>query len=146
MFKSKKAIKDVFVHHVNTDSFEDVSREIRRNVRPTDEYLLIEINDSSVTTEIRGGLRGYLIRNGSIVSVTNGLIALNNEDRIIFGTDRFFKDLSNEMILIDALTSLSAEEWMNFLICRKSEFNMLKGENLSAITIIVRNNEDVKLV
>lgn len=142
----KKAVKDVFIHNINTSSFKNVSEEIRRNVKSNDEYLLLEIDDNSVVSEIHGGLKGYLIRNGSIVSVTNGLINLKNEDRLIFGTDRFFRDLSLEMILIDALTSLSAEEWMGFLICRKSEFNMLKGENLSAITVIVRNNEDVRLV
>ena len=140
-----KAIHATFENNVDNISFENVSSEISKHVRSVDEYLLVRINDNSIVTEQHGGVRGYLVRDGNIVRLTNGLITLVNEDRVLLSTDRFLLKLSEEMILVDALTSLSAEEWMDFLVNRISEENMLVGENLSAVTIIVRNAEDVKL-
>ena len=57
----------------------------------------------------------------------------------------FFKFLTKEAILADAVTSISAEEWMDFLVSRISDINMLKGDNLSAVTFIVRNTEDIRI-
>ncbi len=141
-----KAILNVFDSKAENADFKSVSAEISKKVKSTDEYLLVSIDDSRIITEQHGDVKGYLVRDGSIVRITNGLINLHNEDRIIFATGRFLDKLSEEMILIDALTSLSAEEWMDFLVCRISEINMLSGNNRSAVTLIVRNTEDIKLV
>lgn len=140
-----KAIHDTFDQNIDSYSFEDVAFEISRRVRNSDDYILVKIDDESIITEQHGSVRGYIVDNGQLVSLTNGFIKLNNEDRLIIGTSRFFAHLREEMILVDSLTSLSSEEWMDFLVNRISEVNMLQGENLSAITIIVRNTEDVRL-
>ena len=125
-------------------SFDDISYLIFRNVKRSDEYILVRITDEELETEIHGGVRGYLIRGGDIVNVTNGLMALENEDRIIIGTDRFFEDLTPEAVLADAVTSFSAEEWLNFLVSRISDANQLRGKNLSAVAFIVRKTEVVR--
>lgn len=140
-----KAIHDTFDNNVDNYTFSDISNEINSKVRSNDEFLVVRINDESIITEQHGGTRGYLIHDGNIVRLTNGLIKLQNEDRLIIGTDRFFSTLTDEMVLVDSLTSFSAEEWMDFLVCRISEVNMLSGTNLSAVTIIVRNTENVRL-
>ena len=92
-----------------------------------------------------GGIKAFIIKDGDIKQITNGLMKISNEDRIICGTDRFFKFLTKEAILADAVTSISAEEWMDFLVSRISDINMLKGDNLSAVTFIVRNTEDIRI-
>lgn len=140
-----KAIHDTFDNNVDNFTFSDISSEINSKIRSSDEYLMVRVNDEAIITEQHGRTKGYLIHEGNIVRLTNGLIKLSNEDRLIIGTERFFSTLTDEMILVDSLTSLSAEEWMDFLLCRISEINMLGGENLSAVTIIVRNTENVRL-
>ena len=126
-------------------TFDDLSYLIFRNVRRSDEYLLTGITDEKLETEIHGGIRGFIIRDGEIWNVTNGVIALENEDRILFATDRFLETLSYEAILADAVTSISAEEWLHFLVCRISDATRLKGKNLSAVAFIVRKTEDVRV-
>ena len=126
-------------------TFDDLSYLIFRDVKRSDEYLLAGITDEKLETEIHGGIRGFIVKEGEIKNVTNGIISLENEDRILFATDRFLETLSNEAILADAVTSISAEEWLNFLVCRISDATKLNGKNLSAVAFIVRKTEDVRV-
>ena len=95
--------------------------------------------DLTSTQKNKTGIGRYML------GILIGLQKIDNEDRIIFATDRFFRYLNKEAILADAVTSISAEEWMDFMINRISDINMLKGDNLSAITFIVRNTENVRV-
>lgn len=126
-------------------SFDDITYIISKIVKHNDEYAIIRITDNEIETEQHGGIKAFIIKDGDIKQITNGLMKISNEDRIICGTDRFFKFLTKEAILADAVTSISAEEWMDFLVSRISDINMLKGDNLSAVTFIVRNTEDIRI-
>ena len=139
------AVNRVLYNEFENMSFDDMTYLLSKIVKHNDEYAVIRITDEEIETEQHGGIRGYLVKNGEIVQITNGLQKIDNEDRIIFATDRFFRYLNKEAILADAVTSISAAEWMDFMINRISDINMLKGDNLSAITFIVRNTENVRV-
>ena len=139
------AVNRVLSNDFESMSFDDMTYLISKIVKHKDEYTVIRITDTEIEMEQHGGIVAYIIKDGDIRQITNGLLKIDNEDRIICGTERFFKYLSKEAILADASSSISAEEWMDFLVGRISDVNMLKGDNLSAITFIVRNTENVRI-
>ncbi|MBO7452342.1 MAG: hypothetical protein J6U54_18590 [Clostridiales bacterium] len=139
------AVNRILKNDFENMSFDDITYLISKLVKYGDEYTVIRITDDEIETEQHGAIKVFIVHDGDIKQITNGLSKINNEDRIICGTDRFFKYLSSDAILADALSSISAEEWMDFLISRISDRTMLKGDNLSAVTFIVRNTENIKL-
>ena len=65
---------------------------------------------------------------------------LSEGDRIICATSNFYRKLTDEAILADALVSENCSEWMNYMIRRISDSCELKCGNLSAVTLIVRGS------
>ena len=114
--------------------------ELHTLVPDTCDYLLLQINDMQINTIRRGRVYAKIIKRGEVRLLPNGKFNLEAEDRIICGTYSFFKELSDTAVLCDAITAISAEEWMDYMVCRISEKTFLLGDNLSAISIIVRED------
>ena len=83
----------------------------------------------------RGGVFAKIIKDGQIHVLPNGFFGLNVGDSIVCATSNFYKHLTDEGILADALVSSSCNEWMNMLIRRISDQCQLKCGNLSAVTL-----------
>jgi hypothetical protein len=139
------AMRRILKNDFESYSFSDISEDIARSCTHGEEYMIIGLTDNLMEAEFHGALRGYLLRDGDITGVTYGQVTLENEDRIVIGTDKFFKVLTQEAVLADAVTSISAEEWLDFMVARISDVNMLSDENLSALTFIVRKAEDIRI-
>ena len=139
------AVSRVLKNDFENMTFDDITYIISKIVKHNDEYAIIRITDNEIELEQHGGIKAFIVKDGDLKQLTNGMMKIENEDRIICGTDRFFRYLTKEAILADAVTSISAEEWMDFLVSRISDVNMLKGDNLSAVTFIVRNTENVRI-
>ena len=60
-------------------------------------------------------------------------------DRLVCATSNFYRFLTDEGILADALVSDTCSEWMNMMIRRISDQNQLKCGNLSAVTLKLGN-------
>ena len=119
--------------------FSDIISDIGNLMGKESEYLVIRVSDSEVNIDSNGGVYAYIIKKGEVKRLPNGTIRLDNEDRIVCGTTRFYAKLSEPAIFTDATISFSSEEWMDFMICRISEQTMLSEGNLTAITFVVRN-------
>ena len=64
---------------------------------------------------------------------------MSPDDRIVCATAKFYKNISDEGILADALVADSCSEWMNMMIRRISDQTQLRCGNLSVVTL-KRNN------
>lgn len=122
-------------------TFEEVSEMINKTAPADADYALIKISDKAVNCERHGSVFPYIVKNGELKILPNGIMALEDSDRIICATSKFYEELSELSILSDALTSLSCEEWMDNLLCRISEHNMLDCGNLTAVNFIVRTDD-----
>lgn len=136
-------IAKVFNSDLKGMNFDDISYRISKSVKRNDEYLLLRITDSEVECEFHGGVEAYIISDGMLRRLTNGVMAIGNEDRIICATKVFFSKVNSEAILADGLTSESAQEWMDYIVRRISDKDMLTKQNLTALTFIVRDTENV---
>jgi len=56
-------------------------------------------------------------------------------DKIVCATAKFYKHLTDEGILADALVSDSCSDWMYMMVRRISDQTQLKCGNLSAVTL-----------
>ena len=99
------------------------------------EYLLLRSVNNGIECFRRGDICAKIVRNGQISILPNGYFCLSHEDRIICATSNFYKYLTDEGILADALVADTCSEWMNMLIRRISDQNQLKCGNLSAVTL-----------
>jgi len=122
-------------------TFDEVSEMIARVASPDSEYLLFRITDKACKIERHGGIIPYIVKNGELKVLPNGLFGLENDDRIICATTAFYDTLSSTAILADAVTAMSCEEWMDNLVCRISDSNMLSCGNLTAVNFIVRSED-----
>ena len=102
------------------------------------EYLVLRIEGNQIACFRRGGVSAKIVINGDLRLLPNGIFGLNTGDRILVATDNFYKYLTNEGILADALVTDTCSEWMNLLVRRISDANQLKCGNLSAVTLLVR--------
>ena len=99
------------------------------------EYLILRVLKNGVECYRRGGVFAKIIKDGQIHVLPNGFFGLNVGDSIVCATSNFYKHLTDEGILADALVSSSCNEWMNMLIRRISDQCQLKCGNLSAVTL-----------
>lgn len=123
-------------------NWEEMSENIASLSPENNDYLLLKISDTKVRIERHGDIIPYIVKTGELKALPNGVYHLEDEDRIVCATSRFYKTLSDVAILADAMTSINCEEWMDFMVNRISERNMLSCGNLTAINFIVRSDED----
>ena len=121
--------------------FQCMARDIEKAIPDNAEYIALRITDEEIDSVRRGRVLAKIINNGELKDLPNGIFGLANEDRIICATDNFFKYISDEGIMADALCSLSCEEWMDNMVDRISDENRLDCGNLSAVTLIVRSED-----
>lgn len=99
------------------------------------EYLILRVESEGIESIRRGSVCAKIVRQGQISLLPNGYFGLSSDDRIICATSNFFKSLSDEGILADALVADSCNEWMNMMVRRISDQTQLKCGNLSAVTL-----------
>jgi len=99
------------------------------------EYLILRVLKNGVECYRRGGVFAKIVKDGQIHVLPNGVFGLNKGDCIVCATSNFYKYLTDEGILADALVSGSCSDWMNMLIRRISDQCQLKCGNLSAVTL-----------
>lgn len=121
-------------------SLEKLIEKIEKEIPPTCNYLLLRIDDKHTDIHRRGSVYAKIIKRGEIITLSNGFHSLEDGDQICCGTKEFFKNITDNALLADAMTSISSEEWMDYLCCRVSEATHFEGENLSAVTMIVRED------
>lgn len=122
-------------------AFDDISDAVSKSIPADSEYLLMRISDKAVKIERHGSIIPYIVKGGELRVLPNGVFGLENDDRIICGSKNFYDNLSVPAILADAVTAMSCEEWMDNLICRISDSNMLSCGNLTAVNFIVRSDD-----
>lgn len=99
------------------------------------EYLILRVEKAGIESIRRGDVYAKIVRNGLISLLPNGYFGLSADDRIVCATSNFYKYLSDEGILADALVADSCSDWMNMLIRRISDQTQLRCGNLSAVTL-----------
>ena len=99
------------------------------------EFLILRVEQKGIESIRKGDVRAKIVRQGQISLLPNGYFGLSSDDRIICATSNFFKFLSDEGILADALVAESCNEWMDMMIRRISDQTQLKCGNLSAVTL-----------
>jgi hypothetical protein len=80
-----------------------------------------------------------IVKDGQIHVLPNGIFGLNKGDGIVCATSNFYKYLTNEGILADALVSGTCSDWMNLMVRRISDQCQLKCGNLSAVTLMLND-------
>ncbi|MBP5180680.1 MAG: hypothetical protein J6127_05270 [Clostridiales bacterium] len=125
--------------------FKALSESIYPILTELKNYMLIRIDDKAINIERHGKVYAYIVQNGELKMLPNGLTSLEDEDRVICCTGEFTRYLNDIAILSDAVSSDSAEEWMDNLVCRISDKNRLSEGNLTAVTMIVRSNDVIRL-
>ncbi|SCW40609.1 hypothetical protein SAMN02910456_00957 [Ruminococcaceae bacterium YRB3002] len=114
--------------------------EIDRNMPDNAEYMIFRISDERIVSLRRGNVYGKIVKEGELKVLPNGVLSLEDEDRIICGNEEFFRHLEDEEILADSLFAESSQEWMNYMVRRISDINWLSEGNMSAVTLIVRSS------
>ena len=99
------------------------------------EFLILRVEQNGIEIIRRGDVSAKIVRQGQISLLPNGYFGLSSDDRIICATSNFFKYISDEGILADALVAGSCNEWMNMMIRRISDQTQLKCGNLSAVNL-----------
>ena len=99
------------------------------------EYMILRVLENGIESIRKGGVYAKIVHNGMISILPNGIFCLSPDDRIVCGTDNFFKYLPDEGIIADALVADSCNEWMNMLVRRISDQTQLTCGNLSAVTL-----------
>ena len=125
--------------------FDEVSSKLTEYLPQGTAYMLIHINDTLINIERHGQIYASIVKKGEIKLLPNGPFSIEDDDRVVCGTAEFFKYLSQPAILSDGLTAESSEEWMDNLVCRISDRNHLAEGNLTAVTLIVRKDDNVRV-
>ena len=112
-----------------------VDASLKEELSEESEYLILRVLKNGVECYRRGGVYAKIVKDGQIHVLPNGFFGLNVGDSIVCATANFYKYLTDEGILADALVSSSSNEWMNMLIRRISDQCQLKCGNLSAVTL-----------
>ena len=140
--------RDTFKSIIETAGYEDIADPSHRfefaaeqtecQLPKDAEYMIMEIDGQMVESVRRGGVMAKIVMSGEMRMLPNGKFGLSTGDRIVCATSNFYRKLTDEAILADALVSDNCAEWMNFMIRRISDSCELKCGNLSAVTLIVR--------
>ena len=99
------------------------------------EYLILKVLKNGVECFRRGEVYAKIIKDGQILLLPNGFFGMSPDDRIVCSTAKFYKNISDEGILADALVADSCSEWMNMMIRRISDQTQLRCGNLSVVTL-----------
>lgn len=121
-------------------TMEELSEDLHKEITADSNYLLLRIDDKHIEIERRGGVYARIIKRGEVINLSNGYFSLEDGDQICCGTSTFFNYISNVALIADAMTSISSEEWMDSMCCRISDINQFSEGNISAITMIVRED------
>lgn len=124
------------------EDFSQLCERFENEIPKNTDFILLRATDDELFVHRHGKTRAYIVKNGEIKLLANGVIGVENDDRIIVGTDGFYDTLTREGVLADALTADSCEEWMDYVVHRISDVNMLTEANLTAVTLIVRSSDD----
>ncbi|PWJ70715.1 hypothetical protein B0O40_0564 [Ruminococcaceae bacterium R-25] len=103
------------------------------------EYLILRVMKNGVECYRRGSVFAKIVKDGQIHVLPNGIFGLNKGDGIVCATSNFYKYLTNEGILADALVSGTCNDWMNLMVRRISDQCQLKCGNLSAVTLMLND-------
>lgn len=125
----------------DNSKFDDILDQIDKKVNNRTSYMILRITDNSIEVFNNSTCKAYIIKNGEIKTIPNGYNGIEDGDKIICGTENFFKTLTPEAVLIDAVSSISSEEWIDFLITRISQKTKLSQGNIAAASFIVRGEE-----
>lgn len=129
----------LFSELLNTDkaagSISSLNNVMEEFLEEGTEYLLLRAINKGIECFRRGEVYAKIVRNGQIALLPNGYFELSGDDRLVCATSNFYKYMSDEGILADALVADSCSEWMNMMIRRISDQNQLKCGNLSAVTL-----------
>lgn len=146
----KDKFRDAFRTIVETAGYEDIADPSNRFEFAAEqaecqmpleaEYMIMEIDGHVVESVRHGNVSAKIVMSGEMRSLPNGKFGLSEGDRIICATSNFYRKLTDEAILADALVSDNCSEWMNYMIRRISDSCELKCGNLSAVTLIVRGS------
>ena len=139
------AFQKVFATCADDSAFTDLCEKYEKLVPHIFDYMIMKVSDSELSVFRHGSVKGYLVRNGEIKLLPNGTISANDEDRILVATQTLYEKITPEGILADGLMATNCEEWMNYMLYRVSSLDMLSGPNLTAVTIMVRFDEAMKL-
>ena len=138
---SDEAAVSALVQGSSNMRFTDLSESIYPILTSLKNYMLIRIDDKYINIERHGKVFAYIVQNGELKMLPNGMTSLEDGDRVICCTGEFMRCLNDIAILSDAVISDSAEEWMDNLVCRISDRNRLGEGNLTAVTMIVRSGD-----
>ena len=119
---------------------ETLIQKLEKEVGSNNQYLLIRIDDSHIYVKRNGSVFAKFVKKGELFNLSNGYHSLEDGDQICCGTNEFFKNLTDTAVLVDAMSSISSEEWMDFMCSRISDVNQFDEENISAVTMIVRED------
>lgn len=135
---SPKMFSGLLAEVSRDEDFNRMCSSLAERLPSNSEYLVLRIEGSQIACFRRGRVTAKIVINGDLRILPNGIFGLDNGNRILVGTENFFKFLSNEGILADALVTDSCSEWMDLIVRRISDVNQLKCGNLSAVTLLVR--------
>ena len=139
--RNVRIFKEILGSDMIQGNLSDLSGVIDKNLADEAEYMVLRISDEKIESIRRGGVYGKIVKDGELKVLPNGVMRLEDEDRIVCGTEEFFSNLADESILADSMFAESSQEWMEYLIRRISDVNWLSGGNLSAVTFIVRSGD-----
>ena len=134
-----KLFKDTLGSEAETRGFKALSEEILNRLPDNAEFMILRITDTRIDSLRRGRVYGKIVKAGELKMLPNGVFGLEDEDRIVCGNEEFFMHLQDEAIYADSMFAESSQEWMEYMVRRISDANWLSGNNLSAVTLIVRS-------
>ena len=136
-----KMFKDYLSSDIESKEFGVLSDEIMQHMPDNSDYMVLRISDTRIESVRRGKVYGKIVKAGELKLLPNGRLSLEDEDRIVCGTEEFFTHLTDEEILCDSMFAESSQEWMDYMIRRISDANWLAEGNISAVTFIVRSGD-----
>ena len=136
-----RVFKDIMSSKMMEMELSDICAEMDKHLPDNAEYMIFRINDNRIESLRRGNVYGKIVKDGELKVLPNGVLSLEDEDRIICANEEFFRELVDEEILADSLFAESSQEWMNYMVRRISDVNWLSEGNMSAVTLIVRSSD-----
>lgn len=120
------------------DKLEDICLSLEEKIPEDVEYLILRIDQSLMVDSFkRGQVRAFIVNNGEMMILPNGVYGLKEGDMLLLAVRNFYSNLTNEGMLSDALISSDCNEWMDYLVRRVSDKTELLCGNLSAVCIRV---------
>jgi|GEM_PF-2801157 len=100
------------------------------------QYLILRVEGDFINIRKKGKLFSMIMKDGQMKELPNGVFGLAAGDRIVCGTENFYKYLTSEGILADCLVSSDCEEWKDLVTRRISDKTELLCGNLSAVFLM----------